>query len=60
MVWIFLGWSTKFPDRLENFRIASKDSRLNGFFWMFQKVSRWTRKFSDFVESFQIGWKVSG
>ena len=41
IVWIFSGWSRKFPDSLENFRIA----------WIF---SGWSGKLLDSLESFQI------
>ena len=47
IVWIFSGWSRKFPDSLESFRII----------WIF---SGWSGKFSDSLESFRIILIFSG
>ena len=70
--WEVSGWSGKFPDNLESFRIFSKVSGQSGKFrdnledfqitWKVpdsREIFGWPGKFPDGLESFWVVWKVS-
>ena len=67
MVWKVSGWSGKFLDSLDSFRMVWRLSGWSGnfpvgleTFQMVLKVSGWSKNFLDGLETFWMVWKHSG